>query len=145
MFVLFYVLCRTRITATPRQLESLIRLSEALARMRLSAEVVASDVDEAIRLMKSALQTSAVDPTTGNLDMSMINTGISSSTREIHRLLPQEIQKIINEMNVQSGTIQQLLEKIQEQTTVPVTFSNICSALETMPSLVTSGATWRKH
>jgi DNA replication licensing factor MCM4 len=95
--------------------------------------------------MKSALQTSAVDPTTGNLDMSMINTGISSSTREIHRLLPQEIQKIINEMNVQSGTIQQLLEKIQEQTTVPVTFSNICSALETMPSLVTSGATWRKH
>ena len=38
------------ITATPRQLESLIRLSEALAKMRLSEEVTDGDVGEAIRV-----------------------------------------------------------------------------------------------
>lgn len=40
------------ITATPRQLESMIRISEALARMRLSSTVLAADVEEAVRLMK---------------------------------------------------------------------------------------------
>ena len=40
------------ITATPRQLESLIRLAEAQARMRLRETVIEADVDEAMRLMK---------------------------------------------------------------------------------------------
>ena len=40
------------VTATPRQLESLIRLSEAQARMRLRETVIEADVDEALRLMK---------------------------------------------------------------------------------------------
>ena len=44
------------ITATPRQLESLIRLSQALAKMRLSPTVTGYDVEEAIRLMKVATQ-----------------------------------------------------------------------------------------
>ena len=39
------------ITATPRQLESLIRISEALAKMRFSATVDKNDVAEAIRLV----------------------------------------------------------------------------------------------
>ena len=40
------------ITATPRQLESMVRLSEGLARMRLSPTVERHDVAEAVRLMK---------------------------------------------------------------------------------------------
>ena len=40
------------ITATPRQLESLIRISESLARMRLSRTVERSDAAEALRLMQ---------------------------------------------------------------------------------------------
>lgn len=43
---------RSTITATPRQLESMVRLSEALARMRLSPTVERHDVAEATRLMK---------------------------------------------------------------------------------------------
>ena len=43
---------RNTITATPRQLESMVRLSEALARMRLSPTVERHDVAEAVRLMK---------------------------------------------------------------------------------------------
>ena len=48
------------ITATPRQLESMIRLSEALARMRLSPSVERHDVAEAVRLMKVRAQPVAV-------------------------------------------------------------------------------------
>lgn len=42
------------ITATPRQLESIIRLCEALAKMRFSEWVTKADVDEAVRLIKVA-------------------------------------------------------------------------------------------
>lgn len=70
------------ITATPRQLESMIRLAESIAKMRLSEFVEKSDVDEALRLIKTAMQQSATDPTTGEIDMDIIATGISSSTTE---------------------------------------------------------------
>lgn len=53
---------RKVITATPRQLESLIRMSESLARMRLSEFVEVVDVEEAVRLMKVAMQQAATDP-----------------------------------------------------------------------------------
>lgn len=53
---------RKVITATPRQLESLIRMSESLARMRLSESVETIDVEEAVRLMKVAMQQAATDP-----------------------------------------------------------------------------------
>ena len=44
------------VTATPRQLESMIRLSEALAKMRLASEVTVEDVKEAARLINVATQ-----------------------------------------------------------------------------------------
>lgn len=51
-----------RITATTRQLESMIRLSEAHARMRYSEVVEVADVLEANRLIREALKESAVRP-----------------------------------------------------------------------------------
>lgn len=47
---------RGAVTAYPRQLESLIRLAEAHARMRLSAKVENVDVEEARRYVKIALK-----------------------------------------------------------------------------------------
>jgi DNA replication licensing factor MCM4 len=44
------------ITATPRQLESMIRIAEALAKMRLSHTVDKRDVDDAVKLIRHALQ-----------------------------------------------------------------------------------------
>lgn len=40
------------ITATPRQLESMVRIAESLAKMRLATEVILKDVEEAVRLIK---------------------------------------------------------------------------------------------
>lgn len=58
------------ITATTRQLESLIRIAQALAKMRLSATVSVRDVQEAIRLMRVATQAAATDPRTGQVKLS---------------------------------------------------------------------------
>ncbi len=44
------------ITATPRQLESLIRIAESLAKMRLSQKVEQVDIEEAVRLIRTAMQ-----------------------------------------------------------------------------------------
>lgn len=70
-----------RITATTRQLESMIRLAEAHAKMRLSQTVEASDVEEAVRLIKSALKQSATDSRTGLIDMGLLTEGVSAGEK----------------------------------------------------------------
>merc|ERR1712129_604110 len=72
---------RKTITATPRQLESLIRISESLARMRHSEVVEVSDVNEACRLHKVAKMAAATDPRTGAIDLDSINVGSSAQER----------------------------------------------------------------
>ena len=72
---------KNTISATPRQLESLIRLSEARARLRFSPFVEKEDVEEAVNLIKVATQQAATDPVTGVIDMDMLQTGITSSSR----------------------------------------------------------------
>jgi DNA replication licensing factor MCM4 len=69
------------ITATPRQLESMVRVSESIARMRLSPQVSQQDVEEAVRLIKTAMQQSATDPKTGEIDMDLLTTGVSNSSK----------------------------------------------------------------
>ena len=64
-----------QISAYPRQLESLIRLAEAHARMRLSHFVTADDCREARRLQREAIKQSAIDPVTGIIDINILTTG----------------------------------------------------------------------
>lgn len=82
------------ITATPRQLESLIRIAESLAKMRLSDIVTKGDVEEAVRLIKQAMQQSATDPKTGEIDMDIIATGVSATTTKKVKDVANTIKKI---------------------------------------------------
>lgn len=66
---------RGMVSAYPRQLESLIRLAEAHAKVRFSNKVEAIDVEEAKRLHREALKQSATDPRTGIVDISILTTG----------------------------------------------------------------------
>jgi DNA replication licensing factor MCM4 len=83
------------ITATPRQLESLIRLAEALARMRLSSTVQTDDVHEALRLMKSAMKQSCTDPKTGMIDMDSVQTGKTAHDRFMEAQLAEGVKSIL--------------------------------------------------
>lgn len=80
-----------RITATTRQLESMIRLSEAHAKMRLSTVVEDSDVQEAVRLIKSAIKASATDARTGLIDMGLLSEGGGASERRRKEELKRSI------------------------------------------------------
>ncbi|KAH6570542.1 hypothetical protein BASA50_008269 [Batrachochytrium salamandrivorans] len=82
---------------TTRQLESMIRLSEAHARMRLSQTVDRQDVEEANRLVLSALQTAAIDPRTGRLDLDLVTTGISAWGRKVHDQKRNALRSLLQE------------------------------------------------
>ncbi|KRY60512.1 DNA replication licensing factor MCM4 [Trichinella britovi] len=79
-----------QICAYPRQLESLIRLGEARAKIRLSPVVERKDVEEAYKLTlhmkcslyKEALKQSATDPTTGKVDINILALGTSAGARK---------------------------------------------------------------
>lgn len=58
-----------RIQVYPRNFESLVRLSEAHAKMRLSSIVSTQDVYEAARLTREALKHSSTDPSTGKISV----------------------------------------------------------------------------
>jgi DNA replication licensing factor MCM4 len=88
-----------RITATTRQLESLIRLSEAHAKIFLRNEVLLEDVIEAVRLMKSAIKDYATDPLTGRIDMDLIQTGVSVEDRRRKESLDKDIVKVLEIAN----------------------------------------------
>jgi len=65
---------------TPRQLEAIIRLSEAGARLRLSEAVGAEDAERAVRIVEYWMGKVAGEE--GRFDIDIIQTGISQSQRE---------------------------------------------------------------
>ncbi|KAL8223293.1 hypothetical protein R6Q57_020692 [Mikania cordata] len=102
------------ITATSRQLESLIRLSEALARIHFSNLVTKRDVEEAFRLLEVALQQSATDHATGTIDMDLITTGVSASERMRRDNLVGLTRNIIMEKLQLGGPSTRMLELLEE-------------------------------
>jgi DNA replication licensing factor MCM4 len=124
---------RKNITATPRQLESLIRISEALAKMKLCEVVERRDVDEALRLMNVATQRAAMDPRTGTIDMDMINTGHSTLEREAIGDVINVMRALLSEAPNQSmavGEIRRRLEETRQQEVKGAEFQMALRALE---------------
>lgn len=108
---------RGQITAYPRQLESLIRLSEAHAKVRLSNVVEVADVEEAWRLHREALKQAATDPETGKVDPSIITTGHSASERQKRLLFTDALKKLIKSKgNIPTLSYQQLFKEVKEST-----------------------------
>jgi len=125
------------ITATPRQLESLIRLSEALARMRLADTVGAEEVAEALRLVKVAMQQAAMDPRTGQIDMDKILTGFSASDRRQQAQLADAMRQLLASRPGRSARLSELLKAVREQTLLEVTLQEM---REAAGQLVTDGS-----
>ncbi|VDL71979.1 unnamed protein product [Nippostrongylus brasiliensis] len=80
-----------QISAYPRQLESLIRLSEAHAKIRLAESVTIEDVESAYNLYREALKQSAVDPVTGKVDVNILAAGMSATSRKMVQQVAEAI------------------------------------------------------
>ncbi len=87
------------IPISPRQLEALVRLSEANARIRLSNEVTRKDAKKGINLLEYSLMDVGFDKETGKIDIDRIATGVSASARS-HILI---VKEIINELEAKIG------------------------------------------
>ncbi|CAH7669418.1 minichromosome maintenance protein 4 [Phakopsora pachyrhizi] len=124
-----------RITATTRQLESMIRLSEAHARMRFSETVEVEDVEEASRLIREALKESATDPITGLIDLDLLQTGQGLRQRKILEDLKREILSILTETKFQSGARwPELFEAIEAQSSIKIDSQEFSEALKSLAS-----------
>ncbi len=75
------------VPATARQLEALIRLAEASARVRLSPYVTREDAQRAIDLFKASLEQVLLDQATGLPDIDIIVTGQTRTKREQIKLI----------------------------------------------------------
>ncbi|KAL9621867.1 MAG: hypothetical protein Q9160_003688 [Pyrenula sp. 1 TL-2023] len=88
-----------RITATTRQLESMIRLAEAHAKMRLSHTVDDTDVREAVRLIRSAIKQAATDARTGLIDMGLLSEGGGAAERKRKEDLKRGVLEALDAMD----------------------------------------------
>lgn len=86
------------IPITPRQLEALVRMAEARAKMALREEVTVEDAEAAIRLMKYVLERTAIDRETGRIDIDTIMTGKPLSQRERLMKLMDIIREKVREI-----------------------------------------------
>ncbi|KAK5115522.1 hypothetical protein LTR62_001181 [Meristemomyces frigidus] len=122
-----------RITATTRQLESMIRLAEAHAKMRLSEEVTEADVEEAVRLIQSALKQAATDARTGLIDMGLLTEGTSVGERKRKVDLQKGVLGVLEELlrNNGGGSARygDVVRTLSEQSSVPVEGAEFAEAV----------------
>ncbi|MDH5481407.1 MAG: minichromosome maintenance protein MCM [Candidatus Bathyarchaeota archaeon] len=70
------------VAITARQLESLVRITEARARAALRKEIQAEDAEAAINIMKKSLEEVGIDLTSYKIDIDIIMTGKPKSVRD---------------------------------------------------------------
>jgi len=79
---------------TARQLEALVRMSEAAARARLSSRVTVDDARRAIHVVEKFLK--RIQTAEGRIDIDVVTTGVSHSQRE-RTLLFQDLMRRLQE------------------------------------------------
>ncbi len=82
------------VPVTARQLEALVRLCEASARIRLSNEITTDDSQRVIRVVESCLRQVAFDAETGKFDVDILTTGVSKSQRDKIKTLRNIIREV---------------------------------------------------
>ena len=114
----FYVRMRGRsegagspIAITPRQLEALVRLSEARARMHLRSVVTAEDAEAAIRLMEHFLRSVGVDTATRMIDIDVVMTGQPKSQREKIVMVYDIVKELVRGNNGNPVRVEDVVEE----------------------------------
>jgi len=119
------------IPISARQLEALVRLSEASARVRLSEKVTRNDARNAINILKHCLMQVGFDYETGQIDIDRISTGIPASTRSRIIIIREIINGIdakgkksipiedilagASEKNLKEDQVEEVLEKLKRE------------------------------
>ena len=97
------------IRITPRQLEALIRLTEASARIHLRKVATIEDAKRAVEIWHKSIKECGIDPETGQVDIDLIMTGKSRSVKEKIDLILDILAE--NGMMSQNDLIKEATEK----------------------------------
>jgi len=101
------------ISILARNLDALVRLSEAYAKMALRKKVLKEDVEEIIKLFKRYLKDTGYDETTGKIDMDRIFAGQSRSALNKLDTMMNRLKEIFEESNwneLEKNGVIQILE-----------------------------------
>lgn len=101
---------------TARQLEAIIRLAEASAKIRLKEYVDREDADKAVKLQKACLREVGYDPETGKIDIDKVEGRTPKSERD-------KLQRVVDE-------IKNLQEEYGDQAPINVLTSNLIDQYE---------------
>jgi replicative DNA helicase Mcm len=114
------------IPISPRQLEALVRMAEAYAKIKLNNKVTKKEARLAIELLQYCLSQVGLDPETGKIDIDRIATGISSSQRSKIMV----VKDIIEELENRIGKTIPIDDLVKEAVAQGVTEGDIEDALE---------------
>jgi replicative DNA helicase Mcm len=105
------------VAITARQLESLVRISEARARVALRKEVSAEDAEAAIAIMKRSLEEVGIDLSSYKVDIDLIMTGRPKSVRD----KMQVILSVLIEMEKETGMVEKaaLISELESKHKIP--------------------------
>ena len=87
----------TPVPITARQLEAIIRLAEASAKLQLKDKVEASDAHRAITLQRKCLEKVGLDPETGKIDIDKVEGRTPTSDRDRMNKVMEEIGSLEQE------------------------------------------------
>ncbi|MGI6022777.1 MAG: minichromosome maintenance protein MCM [Methanoculleus sp.] len=90
------------VPVTARQLEALVRLAEASARMRLSNTIDTEDTDRILRIVDACLRQVAYDAESGSFDIDKLVTGVTKSQRDIIRSVKETVRNLSGESGGQA-------------------------------------------
>ncbi len=85
------------VPVTARQLEALVRLAEASARVRLSPKILQSDAERVIKIVDTCLRQVAYDAKSGSYDIDKMMTGFSKGKRDLIRMLKEAIKSLADD------------------------------------------------
>jgi replicative DNA helicase Mcm len=105
------------VAITARQLESLVRIAEARARVALKKEVSAEDAEAAIAIMKRSLEEVGIDLSSYKVDIDLIMTGRPKSVRD--KL--QVVLSVLMEMEKETGMVEKaaLVSELESKHKIP--------------------------
>jgi replicative DNA helicase Mcm len=106
------------VAITARQLESLVRISEARARVSLRKEVLTEDAEAAIAIMKRSLEEVGIDMSSYKIDIDLIMTGKPKSVRD----KMQTVLSTLMTMEKETGIVEKtaLLNELETKYTIPI-------------------------
>jgi replicative DNA helicase Mcm len=82
------------VPVTARQLEALVRLTEASARVRLSNVATIDDAIRTTGIVYSSLEQVGIDPDTGMFDVDVLTSGTSKSQRDKIKIIKDIIRMV---------------------------------------------------